>query len=228
MVYAPLRRSPCFVSIGVGTAERRADGAYAWRIRATSDRCYPRPTMNNGDLATRHRHLAERRAFLIAGAGGIGALFAAPPAAAIPRVANPWPVLAAVQDHLFPSELDAPGAREIRALAYLQGVLADPAGDREEQGFILKGVDWLEGLCRQRHQASFIDLDALRREQVLRAVAGTRKGENWLATLLLYLCEALLADPAYGGNPDGVGWTWLRHQPGHPRPTPDKLRGAGR
>lgn len=182
--------------------------------------------MNNGDLATRHRYLAQRRAFLIAGASGLGALFAVSHAAAIPGVANPWPVLAAVQDHLFPSELEAPGAREIRALAYLQGVLADPAGDRAEQGFILKGVDWLEGLCRQRHRASFLDLDALRREQVLREVAGTEKGENWLETLLLYLCEALLADPVYGGNADGVGWAWLRHQPGYPRPTPDKRHGA--
>ncbi len=182
--------------------------------------------MDNGDLATRHQLLAQRRVFLIAGAGGLAALFAASPAGAIPRVANPWPVLAAVQDHLFPSELDAPGAREIRALGYLQGVLADPAGDREEQRFILKGTDWLEDLCRQRHRASFSDLDALRREQVLREVAGTGKGENWLATLLLYICEALLADPAYGGNPGGIGWAWLRHQPGYPRPTPDKLRGA--
>jgi len=182
--------------------------------------------MNNGDLVTRHRLLVERRAFLIAGAGGIAALFAMPAAGAIPRVANPWPVLAAVQDHLFPFELDAPGAREIRALAYLQGILSDPAGDREEQAFILIGVDWLVHLCRQRHRASFADLDALRREGVLREVAGTEKGENWLSTLLLYLCEALLADPAYGGNPDGVGWIWLRHQPGYPRPVPGKLRGA--
>lgn len=182
--------------------------------------------MNNGDLATRHRLLAERRTFLIAAAGGLAALFAMPAAGAITRVANPWPVFAAVQDHLFPSELDAPGAREIRALGYLQGILSDPAVDREEQNFILRGVDWLEGLCRQRHRASFVDLDPLRREQVLREVAGTEKGDNWLSTLMLYLCEALLADPAYGGNPDGVGWIWLRHQPGYPRPAPGKLRGA--
>jgi gluconate 2-dehydrogenase gamma chain len=178
------------------------------------------------ELDSWHRHLMERRAFLIAGTGGLAALFSMPAAGAIPRAANPWPVLGAVQEHLFPSEPGAPGAREIRALAYLQDVLADPAGDRVEQRFILKGVDWLEGLCRQRHGASFVDLDALRREQVLREVAGTEKGENWLATLLLYLCEALLSDPAYGGNPDGIGWTWLRHQPGYPRPTPDKRQGA--
>jgi len=168
--------------------------------------------------------LRSRRQFLVTAAGGLAALFA--PAGTLAATANPWPVLAAAQDHLFPSELGAPGAREIRALAYLQGVLADPRGDREEQRFILKGVDRLEDLSRRRHQASFVALDSIRREQVLREVANAKPGENWLSTLLLYLCEALLTDPVYGGNPDGIGWAWLEHQPGFPRPTPDKRYGA--
>ena len=150
-----------------------------------------------------HQALLSRRDFLIAAAGGLAALFA--PRGALAATANPWPVLAAVQVHLFPSEPGSPGAREIKALSYLQGVLGDARGDRDEQRFILKGVDWLQDLCRQRHRASFVDLDPIRREQVLREVANSEKGDNWLATLMLYLCEALLADPAYGGNPEGIG-----------------------
>ncbi len=163
------------------------------------------------------RHaLLSRRAFLLAAAGGLAALFA--PVGTLAATANPWPVLAAVQDHLFPSELGAPGAREINALSHLQGVLGDPRGDRDEQRFILKGVDWLEDLGRQRHNTSFVDLDPIRREQVLREVARSDQGDTWLATLMFHLCEALLADPVYGGNPEGIGWAWLRHQPGFPRP----------
>jgi gluconate 2-dehydrogenase gamma chain len=173
--------------------------------------------MKSPELAPWRRALVSRRAFLLASAGGLAALFA--PVGALAASDNPWPLLAAVQDHLFPSEPGAPGAREIRALAYLQGVLGDPRGDREEQRFILNGVDWLEDLSRQRHLASFLDLDPIRREQVLREVANSEKGENWLSTLLLYICEALLTDPVYGGNPDGIGWAWLGHQPGFPRPT---------
>jgi len=40
--------------------------------------------------------------------------------------------------------------------------------------------------------------------------------------LLTYLLEALLADPVYAGNPNGIGWKWLQHQPGFPRPTKNK------
>ncbi len=176
--------------------------------------------MKSPELADWHAALATRRQFLISAAGGLAALFAPlSSAAAIAPTDNPWPVLAAVQEHLFPSEPTAPGAREIRALTYLQGVVADTKGDREEQRFILQGVDWLQDLARQRYATSFIDLDPIRRERVLREVANSDQGENWIATLLLYICEALLGDPIHGGNPDGIGWAWLQHQPGFPRPT---------
>ncbi len=180
----------------------------------------PHPPFAKGGIGTlgEWRHaLLSRRAFLLASAGGLAALFA--PVGTLAATANPWSLLAATQNHLFPSELGAPGAREINALSYLQGVMGDSRGDRDEQRFILKGVDWLEDLSRQRHKTSFVDLDPIRREQVLREVANSRPGENWLSTLLLYICEALLTDPVYGGNPDGIGWAWLGHQPGFPRPT---------
>jgi len=189
--------------------------------------CRLGPSDPANEPAGRRRYkdaLRSRRLFLLTAAGGLAALFA--PVGVLAVTANPWPVLAAVQNHLFPSEPSAPGAREINALAYLQGVLADPRGEREEQRFILKGVDWLEDLSRRRHKSAFINLDPIRREQVLREVANTEKGENWLSTLLLYLCEALLIDPVYGGNPDGIGWAWLEHQPGFPRPTPEKRYGV--
>ena len=56
---------------------------------------------------------------------------------------------------------------------------------------------------------------------LLRQIAKSTAGENWLATLLSYIFEALLAAPIYGGNPGGVGWKWLQHQPGFP--LPDKV-----
>jgi gluconate 2-dehydrogenase gamma chain len=46
-----------------------------------------------------------------------------------------------------------------------------------------------------------------------------------LSLLLYYIFEALLSDPVYGGNPGGIGWQWLEHQPGFPRPPADKIYG---
>ena len=68
-------------------------------------------------------------------------------------------------------------------------------------------------------------LSESKREAALRELEGTSRGENWIATVLMYIFEALLCDPAYGGNPEGVGWRWLQHDPGFPRPSADKIYG---
>jgi len=134
-------------------------------------------------------------------------------------------VLDAVQVHLFPPEPGSPGAREINALAYLEGVLRDAEIDREERQFIRNGVGWLEDLLKDSPEKTFSGLNATQREKMLRKIEQSRAGENWLATLLLYLFEALLCDPVYGGNPNGIGWQWLEHQPGFPRPPADRIYG---
>lgn len=178
-----------------------------------------------------HGQLVSRRRFLQQLAGGTAAAFLpwaavsgkeAPPSEALSEAAR-WQVLDAVQQHLFPSEPDAPGAREIGALAYLKFIVGDDSRDVEERAFILQGAGWLEDMAQQLRQASFVALDEAQREQVLRRVEDSAAGRNWLSVMLLYLVEALLADPAYGGNLGGVGWRWLAHIPGFPSPPPDKL-----
>ena len=182
-------------------------------------------------LADWRRELLSRRRFLMALAGGsLAALLPLPASAAAgPTLdeAQRWVVLGAVQEHLFPSEPEAPGAREINALGYLRFVVADENLDLEERAFILQGAEWLEALTRERQGRGFVGLDGEAREQMLRAVARSEAGENWLSTLLVYIFEALLTDPVYGGNTGGVGWKWLGHIPGFPRPTPGKRYGLG-
>ena len=172
-----------------------------------------------------HQALTDRRTFLLGLAGGsLATLFGLPSAAgeAEAGISDPWPTLDQVQQHLLPSEPDAPGAHEINALAYLRFVVADPKVEASERRFILQGAGWLEDMAQQLHGSAFTALNAKQREAVLRRIAASRAGENWLSTLLYYLLEALLTDPVYGGNPGGVGWQWLEHTTGFPRPTPDK------
>lgn len=184
-----------------------------------------RPTGHTGRLTTRcteigalRAQLFSRRQFLIAGAGGSLALLFGIEAAGAQPPTDPWPTLDAVLQHLLPSESDSPGAVEINALAYLRFVVDDPKVDRETREFILQGVTWLEELAQQHDPGGFVALDAAQREQLLRRIAGSDAGENWIATLLTYLLEALLTAPAYGGNPDGIGWRWLEYVPGFPLP----------
>jgi len=131
--------------------------------------------------------------------------------------AGQWRTLAAVQTHLFPSESEAPGAREANATAWLQWVLSDPGLPDERRAFFRQGVEQLEALTQAGHGQSFEALAEATRERVLRDHE-RQGGGPWLREVIHYILEALLSDPVYGGNPGGIGWRWLAHRPGYRRP----------
>jgi len=133
-----------------------------------------------------------------------------------------WKTLVKVQEHLFPASTYAPGAIDIQAIVYLHNTIENPAADGEDREFVLNGVGWLNDLAQDKTRQPFVALGEQQRETLLRQIEESRAGRNWLSLLLTYLLEALLADPVYGGNPDGVGWKWLEHQPGYPTPPEDK------
>ena len=74
-------------------------------------------------------------------------------------------------------------------------------------------------LAKTEFKKPFPQLEANQREQLLQRIARSEAGENWLSLLLVYIFEALLSSSIYGGNPDGIGWRWLEHNPGFPQPT---------
>jgi len=131
-----------------------------------------------------------------------------------------WLSIAIVQNHLFPSEPDVPGAVEINALHYLHKYLSNPATDPLDSEFILLG----SRLLQQSNEStlSLTDQSIEQREITLRQFEKTNDGRRWLVTILNYVLEALLTDPVYGGNPDGIGWQWLEHRAGEPRPPMNK------
>lgn len=167
----------------------------------------------------------DRRTFLIQTTGTIAAV-------SVPSLTShddgsmlskqQWQTLTAVQEHLFPSEPDSPGAKDINATAYLQFMLADPNLEPVDRNFIRKGVVQVEKMALHHESKSFLVLSTEQREALLRLFETGNNGERWLSTILRYILEALLTDPIYGGNPNGIGWKWLEHQPGFPRPPVNK------
>jgi len=190
----------------------------------------PRPDIPPAPFRQAHAawqaHPVSRRRFL----KGVGALTSGLilpwlPAGAIAAgeeaatASSAWQTIASVQERLFPDDGNGPGARAIRATAYLQQAMRLPRFPDEERTFLLQGPGWLNELARKAHGTDFPALSADRQEALLQRIARSRAGENWLSLLLLYIFEALLTAPVYGGNPDGIGWRWLTHDPGFPLPT---------
>ncbi len=133
-----------------------------------------------------------------------------------------WQTLAQVQEVLFPAADDTPGAEDIGATVYLHRVIENPKADGEDKDFIFRGVGWLDGLTQDRYKKSFLQLTRGQQQEIIEVIVNSSAGRNWVSTLLTYTLEALLMDPVYGGNKNGVGWKWLEHKPGFPAPPADK------
>jgi len=133
-----------------------------------------------------------------------------------------WQTLAQVQEILFPATENGPGASDIGASIYLHRAIENPNADGEDKDFIFRGVGWLDGLTKERHKKTFVQLNEAEQQAIIEVIVKSQAGQNWVSLLLSYIIEALLMDPVYGGNPDGIGWKWLAHQPGFPTPPEDK------
>ncbi len=172
------------------------------------------------------RQQVSRRNILKSAAGATGML--ALPAFAIDspiqkslarsKQTDPWLTLDATLAHLLPTSATGPSAADINALPYLYQVMTVQPTLPEEKEFIVKGVGWLNSFANSEYSKVFVQLPFNEKELLLRGISRSRAGENWLNTLLNYIFEAMLTPPAYGGNPNGIGWQWLDHQAGFPLP----------
>ncbi|SFC14473.1 gluconate 2-dehydrogenase subunit 3 family protein [Pseudoalteromonas denitrificans] len=127
--------------------------------------------------------------------------------------------LKAVQMILFPDDGDGPSAEDLRAYQYLDWALEDPQNISDgDRSFIKKGIAWLDELANKNFQKDFIYSSTIHKNTLLDQISHSKSGENWISLLLYYLIEALTLDPIYGGNKNGIGWRWLKHQPGFPQP----------
>jgi len=130
-----------------------------------------------------------------------------------------WQTLNAVLNHLLPESKTGPSAQDIKALNYLHNVVTLQPIAADEITFIKKGVGWLNGFSQSQLSKPFVELSNTEKESILRGISGSNAGNNWLSTLLGYVFEAMLTPPIYGGNPNGIGEKWLKHQAGFPLPS---------
>lgn len=136
--------------------------------------------------------------------------------------ANKVQVLLHTAYHLFPYSTIGPGARELRISSYLSFVLKDERILKEDREYLLLGAAWLEESAYEQYDKSFLNLDTLQKEELLKNVSKKTWGENFIYTTLGYIFEALLSAPVYGSNIDEIGWKWLEHNPGFPQPVNKK------
>ena len=135
-----------------------------------------------------------------------------------PLSAEQLKVLQAVQLVLFPKEGNGPSALAVNSDKWIVYVLNDEREPQREKDFIVEYLDALNQLSKETDKVSYDLLSLDKQEDLLELFFEEKTPKMWGSRMLTLILEALLLDPLYGVNPNNVGWTWLNHNPGMPRP----------
>lgn len=135
---------------------------------------------------------------------------------------------ATILDHVllifFPNDGNGPDANDINAFGYFMWVLNDSLNRKtKDNEYIINGIGWLDDESIEVYKQPFIELSQEEKEGLIAGIMDEKWGKTWSSMLVTLIFEALLLDPIYGGNTNEVGWQWLNHTPGFPRPT-EELR----
>ena len=161
-------------------------------------------------------------ALMTAGSGAIMAQSSAQPAAParIP-VAEAFETLTAAESaaldafasRIIPSDDGTPGAREARAVHFIdRGLTGAMAASREQYAV---GLAALDSHAMERGGVAFCDLPAADQDAIIEAMTRNAIADypmlnsGFFNTVRTHTIEGTFSDPYYGGNRDFVGWELL-------------------
>ena len=189
---------------------------------------------NNND--NRHSQPGLSRRNLIKGAGLVGAAVASSGAAThLTGAENPQPAttqprsqealeiltaaeaetLEAITERIIPADENGPGARDARAVHYIDRSLAsDNAASRSNYASGLAAID---DYSRKLHGQPFHRLSAELQDNILLTIIEGQvpgfnpSGSGFFNMVRSHTIEGMFSDPYYGGNRDFIGWDLLRY-----------------
>lgn len=132
-------------------------------------------------------------------------------------------ILRDVQNILFPADTNGPSAADVNAEFHFVNTLEDKRRDPDENQYLTDGIKWLEDSAKETFNKSFLKLKSSDKKKLIEAISKVKWGRTWLSVNITIIVEALLSDPIYTYNVDEIGWKWLNHKAGRPRPT-EKLK----
>jgi len=171
--------------------------------------------------------IISRRDFIVLSSLSIGALFVPLPGCKNVEESreagylseDEIKILNAVLDVLFPDDGFGPSHRDFNATQYIINVLNDPFYDGEVKVFLIEGINDVNSIAHSMFDQDLPSLPYDQKQRVIKkALEKGGKHEQWLSKITTLVIEALLSDPIYGGNTNEVGWKWVDHFVGIPRP----------
>ncbi|MDX1350577.1 MAG: gluconate 2-dehydrogenase subunit 3 family protein [Putridiphycobacter sp.] len=124
---------------------------------------------------------------------------------------------------IFPDNGNGPSIKEINALPHIIWTMQDEFYGYNTYELIKSSLHNLKELTDNNYKAKYTVLDVAMQSKIIEDISQLKWGDKFLSSLATYIFEAMAIDPQYNVNLDGVGWKWLDHMAGQPKPTPNQL-----
>jgi gluconate 2-dehydrogenase gamma chain len=119
---------------------------------------------------------------------------------------------------LFPKDDDSINAKSLATLQHFISILSDSNYDKTDKNYLIQGLDWTEETAQEHYKESFLTISNKEKQALFNTLLQEKWGKSWLSYMLDCTFESLLIDSIYQVNPNEIGWKWLNHQAGNPRP----------
>jgi len=96
--------------------------------------------------------------------------------------------------------------------------MKDPRVKDETKQILQDGVKWLNQTSKNSYMKNYKELTLSQKETLLKQISLKQWGDTWLWHLINFTFEAMFSDPVYGANINKIGWKWVEHESGLPRP----------
>ncbi|MCH2232956.1 MAG: gluconate 2-dehydrogenase subunit 3 family protein [Crocinitomicaceae bacterium] len=127
-------------------------------------------------------------------------------------------ILNLVLNKLWPDDGNGPSIKDLNTQNYILNLLLQEEKHKYHNKFIVEGIDWANETSKENLKADILNLSSDELDKLMEIMIEDEYGSKWCSVLITYTYESLILDPEYGAQPNEVGWTWLGHTPGSPRP----------
>lgn len=124
-----------------------------------------------------------------------------------------------LQNFLFPNDGNGPSAANVNAHQYFVWMLSDENSPKSEFDFWWNGLQKVQDEAKELLSKDVLKFTDKELDDFVQQKIKSGWSRKWFSRMLTIIFEAVMLDPIYDVNPNQIGWKWLDHTPGMPRPS---------
>lgn len=124
-----------------------------------------------------------------------------------------------LQNSLVPKDGNGPSANDVNAHNYFVWTLSGKNIPQEDRTYFIEKTQEFMMLCEAQFLRKFTNLSSQEKTSFIDKNIQSGWTRTYISRMITVIFEAILLDPVYDVNPNEIGWNWLQHSPGMPRPT---------